>query len=609
MANYLGFAGAVLDEIESGLSSRRIVLQLNDAQCSRLLGNLRKTHDHLYPSLLFPTRTLRQKCPPFYKEFYRIVERTEAIVKECSKPDWLEAAIMQAGNQEVFIQMSRKLHFCINGYTETVEAVKAIFYIPSVTAFTAASVTVEQHKEDFCRDSLKFMERLKEVVNQQVSEDTILDPRKHQLAEYLIERENYMSSTNLDLYTSLPQFYVAKREYPREGVSIGSGSAGSVLKVRWLGLECAKKHFATNPHESNSPRKLELEKEVRALVHLNHPHIVKLLCVSMEREVSFLMELMPMSLHNFIKKRWKGHEYFPFTLAAATDIMLQIALGMEYLHGKGVVHRDLKSQNILVTPSACEGLSDEGYGDIKVTDFGISKTLTHELTEPTGILGTTRWMAPEVLRLKEGLKTKIDWRKADTYSFAMTCSEILTGATPFCEGDCTLRMLYERVTKGGERPKLPLACPEFLASLLTQCWDTNPALRPSFTEICNMLQLLQGYLFSGSGLIHKSLSLAETSSMDQTSALRRATRAEQDILVEVGLSSLNQSKLDMFFRSSKIFRSQLGFRRDWEFTSSIFMRNFPQPVGLRGVQVFEFDSSLNYESRKELELRRMAKCR
>jgi hypothetical protein len=177
MANYLRFAGAVLDEIESGLSTRRIVFQLNDAQCSRLLGNLRKTHDQFCLSLLLPT--LHPKCLPFYKEFYRIVEHTEAIVKECSKPDWLEAAIMQAGNQEVFIQMSRKLHFCINGCTETVKAVEAVFGICSVNVFTAPSVTVEQHKEDFCEDSLKFMERLKEVVNQQDSEDTILDPRKH----------------------------------------------------------------------------------------------------------------------------------------------------------------------------------------------------------------------------------------------------------------------------------------------------------------------------------------------------------------------------------------------------------------------------------------------
>ena len=608
MAHYLKFAGAVLDKVESDLLTRRIILQLNDAQCSRLLRNLRKTHDHFYQSLLFPTRTLRRKCLPFYKELYRIVEHTEATVKECSKPDWLEAAIMQAGNQEVFIQMSRKLHFCINGFTETVEAA---LHICSDIALSALSVAVEQHEmdEDFRRDSLKFMERLKKVVKQQVSEDTIKDPSKHQLAEYLIDREHYLSSTNLDLYTSLPQFYVAKREYPRVGEPIGSGSAGSVLKVRWLGLECAKKHFATNHDESSSPRKLELMKEVSALVHLNHPHIVKLLCVSTDREVSFLMELMPMSLHNFIQKRWKGQEYVPFALAAATDIMLQIALGMEHLHGKGVVHRDLKSQNILVTPSACEGLSDEGYGHIKVTDFGLSKTLIHELTEPTGILGTTRWMAPEVLGLKKSLKPKIDWRKADTYSFAMTCSEIVTGATPFSEVDCTIAMLLERITKGGERPELPLACPKFLASLLTQCWDPNPALRPSFTEICKGLQLLQGYLFRGSELIHKSWSPAETSSMGETSALRSATTQEQDILVKVGLSSSKKSKLDMFFRSSKIFRSQLKLpSRRWEVSSSIFMGNFPQPVGLRGVQVFEY-SSLYCESTKELESRTVAKWR
>jgi hypothetical protein len=65
----------------------------------------------------------------------------------------------------------------------------------------------------------------------------------------------------------------------------------------------------------------------------------------------------------------------------------------------------------------------------------------------------------------------------------------------------------------------------------------------------------------------------------------------------------------MFFRSSKIFRSQLVVWPHQEATSSIFMGNFPQPVGLRGVQVFEFKSSLNYESRKELEMRTMAKWR
>lgn len=228
MANYLKFAGAVLDKVESGLLTKRITLQLNDAQCRRLLGNLREAHDHFYQSLLFPTHTLHRKCLPFYKEFYCIVKQTEEIVKECSKPDWLEAAIMQPSNPEVFIEMSRKLHFCINGFTQTIQPG---LHICSDIALSALNVTVEQHEmdKDFRGDSLKLMERLKEIVNQQVSKDTVIDPRKHQLAEYVIERENYMSSTNLELYTSLPQFYVAKREYPRVGKPIGSGSAGSVL--------------------------------------------------------------------------------------------------------------------------------------------------------------------------------------------------------------------------------------------------------------------------------------------------------------------------------------------------------------------------------------------
>ena len=68
------------------------------------------------------------------------MEHTEKIVKECSKPDWLEAAIMQAGNREVFIQMSRKLQICINGFTETVEAAH---HICSNIALSALNVTVE----------------------------------------------------------------------------------------------------------------------------------------------------------------------------------------------------------------------------------------------------------------------------------------------------------------------------------------------------------------------------------------------------------------------------------------------------------------------------------
>jgi len=69
----------------------------------------------------------------------------------------------------------------------------------------------------------------------------------------------------------------------------------------------------------------ECLKEVNILAKLNNPHIVKLLCVSTKPEVSFVMEIMPMSLSDFIKERWKNHTGMPFTVLAAIDIMLQIA--------------------------------------------------------------------------------------------------------------------------------------------------------------------------------------------------------------------------------------------------------------------------------------------
>lgn len=116
-------------------------------------------------------------------------------------------------------------------------------------------------------------------------------------------------------------------------------------------------------------------------------------------------------------------------MQATIDIMLQMAQGMEYLHDHEIVHRDLKSSNILVAPLQVALLCDEGYADVKSADFGLTKTLAHDLTNPTRVnVGTTRWRAPEACKEADlNIHCKIDWKTADVYSFAMTCSEILTG--------------------------------------------------------------------------------------------------------------------------------------------------------------------------------------
>jgi serine/threonine protein kinase len=95
-------------------------------------------------------------------------------------------------------------------------------------------------------------------------------------------------------------------------------------------------------------------------------------------------------------------------------LALDIAHGMQYLHSQGILHRDLKSENLLLG----EDMS------VKVADFGIS-CLESQCGSSKGFTGTYRWMAPEMIKEKHHTK------KVDVYSFGIVLWELLTALTPF----------------------------------------------------------------------------------------------------------------------------------------------------------------------------------
>ncbi|KAK3160106.1 hypothetical protein QOZ80_1BG0055250 [Eleusine coracana subsp. coracana] len=248
-----------------------------------------------------------------------------------------------------------------------------------------------------------------------------------------------------------------------------TGRHSRVYSGRYAGREVAIKMVSQPEEDAALAAELERQfaSEVALLLRLRHPNIISFVAACKKPPVfCIITEFMA---GGSLRKYLHQQEPHSVPIELVLKLALDIARGMSYLHSQGILHRDLKSENILLGADM----------SVKVADFGIS-CLESQCGSGKGFTGTYRWMAPEMI------KEKHHTRKVDVYSFGIVMWELLTSLVPFSE--MTPEQAAVAVALKNARPPLPASCPVAISHLITQCWATNPDRRPQFDDIVAILE-------------------------------------------------------------------------------------------------------------------------
>ena len=253
---------------------------------------------------------------------------------------------------------------------------------------------------------------------------------------------------------------------------LGAGAFGTVFRGEWGGHTVAVKVLQT-AYSSNSRELDSFRQEIAVLSGLRHPNIIAFLAAcTISPDVCIIEELAEGgSLHTKLHgPSGSDDRCRPLSISDAIQVAIDVAQAMKYLH-PSIVHRDLKSQNVLL----------DSDGRAKVCDFGIAKFKDRTFVSTmNGQAGTPAYMAPELF---DGVNAT---EKVDVYSYAILLWECITGKVPWGHVPSPMQIIYY-VGVLNQRPPLPDSVPDPFRKLIQDCWTVDPKDRPSFEEILNRL--------------------------------------------------------------------------------------------------------------------------
>ena len=252
---------------------------------------------------------------------------------------------------------------------------------------------------------------------------------------------------------------------------LGQGGMGEVYRAldrnlgRHVAIKVLPEEFAADPE-----RLARFEREAKLLATLNHPNIGAVYGFEEDQRLRFLV-LELVEGETLQTRLDRG----ALPMDEALETCRQMAEGLEAAHERGVVHRDLKPGNIMITPE----------GKVKILDFGLAKayggettgvdiekspSITAQMTEPGVILGTAAYMSPEQARGRSVGK------RADIWAFGCVLYECLTGTRAF-HGETVSDTLAHILKGEPDWSRLPTETPTLIKILLRRCLEKDPRRR------------------------------------------------------------------------------------------------------------------------------------
>jgi serine/threonine protein kinase len=254
---------------------------------------------------------------------------------------------------------------------------------------------------------------------------------------------------------------------------VGKGTFGEVYRAEWRGAIIAVKKLPLQNLKDGALS--DFQKEIAMMQPFRHPNVLQYLggCLT-PPDIFIALEYMSRgSLYELLH-----HPTLQLTWAMALHFLTDASKGMIYLHSltPPIIHRDLKSHNLLV---------DEAWR-VKVSDFGLSTHLDQQGTMTA--CGTPSWTAPEVIRHSRYTE------KADVYSFGVVMWESIVREDPYL-GLPPFKVIYA-VGHQGMRPSIPQYAPAPYKTIVRKCWSEDPVARPSFTDLLERLAQIERHGFS-----------------------------------------------------------------------------------------------------------------